>query len=307
MTKDADFKRVVRARAARTGESYEAALRQIRGADPGVHADAASLRAEFEEHGVVRLREVFSEDAAAAMREAVWRAWFDTYGITPEDRSTWSRAPAWKSLPRAKRDPIFRAVLGKQLNSTAGVLLGPGWTTSIGFGGLLASFPDSDTWRLPGREGIWHSDCMYATPMEPLPMLRIFALFGDVPAGGGGTLLVTGSHRMVAKFRAQQPERAVARAKEARFACHNSNAWLAELTHGDTTTPGRIERFMDEAADVEGIAARVIEASGRSGDVFVCHPWTIHCRGPNASRTPRFLRSPTLMRRDGTSAPPDGS
>jgi hypothetical protein len=54
---------------------------------------------------------------------------------------------------------------------------------------------------------------------------------------------------------------------------------------------------MDTVTDVEGIPARVIEACGRPGDVYVCHPWTIHAKAPNASGEPRFLRAPTLLRK----------
>lgn len=251
---------------------------------------------DFAERGIVRLDRVFDDAAAQVMQDAVWREWGARFGAKRDDATTWSSAPEWGQLPSAKRDPVFRGVLGSALHELADALLGPGWTASSGFGNLLASFPDADRWTLPGRGGQWHSDLSYTEPMAPLPALRVFAVFGDVAPGGGGTLLVAGSHRMVERFVGSQPEVAARPAKQSSEPCHRSNAWLAELTRGDESEPGRVERFLHAVTDVDGIPARVIEACGPPGTVYVCHPWTIHCRPPNASDRPRLLRSPTLSR-----------
>ena len=298
MTRDGDFKRLVRDRAARTGESYQTARRQLR---PEARSPGASEHDElvegFERTGIVKLTGVFSDDCATAMREAVWRGWADTYGVRRDDPTTWGVVPRFKTLKAVKRDPSFRAVLGDALRSIADRLLGPGWSTSNGFGSLLTSFPNATEWHLPSNDGMWHSDYGYTTPMDPLPGLRVFAVFGDVPAGGGGTLLVEGSHRMVERFVRAHPDVAAGRARLARSSCHASNPWLHELTHGDASDRGRVDRFMATTTDVDGIPARVIEACGQPGDVYVCHPWTIHCPPPNAHTQPRFLRSPTLGHR----------
>jgi hypothetical protein len=315
MTKDADFKRIVRARAVRTGESYQTAFRRLRpGADAptstSVDDDAAAMRAEFERVGIVRLHDVFSAESAEAMREVVWRSWGDAYGVRRDDPSTWNGVPDWGRTKDAKRHPRFRDILGPKLLRIADVLLGTGWTTSNGFGSLLVSFPDAERWHLPARDAMWHIDGRFVAPPEPVTALRVFAVFGDVPPGGGGTLLVEGSHRMVARFVAGHPNVGGQRARDLRAACHTSNAWLRDLTLGNPVDPSREQRFMHETSLVDGIPARVIEACGRPGDVFVCHPWTIHCRPPNAATQPRFLRSPTLCRPwdrdDGGEPEPDG-
>lgn len=251
-------------------------------------------RDEFDERGIVRLTGVFGADEAALMRDAVWRDWRVRYGAVPDDRSTWPPGE-WATHLRAKRDPVFRRILGPALGEVARALLGR-WTASTGFGNLLVSFPDAETWRLPARSGQWHSDFGYHDDMDPLPALRVFAVFGDVPPGGGGTLLVAGSHRMIARFVTDRPELRAAPAKESGPVLQRSNLWLEELTRGDDDAPGRVERFMSCVTDVDGIPAQVLEACGEPGDVYVCHPWTLHCRPPNASDRPRFLRSPTLTR-----------
>ena len=256
----------------------------------------ADLSSEFEERGVVRVDGVFDSDVAEAMQDAVWREWRARVGVRRDDPSTWSPAPAWGQLPSAKRDPVFRNMVGPRLRAVADALLGVGWTASSGFGNLLASFPDAERWTLPGRSGQWHSDFSFAVPMTPLPALRVFVLFGDVAPGGGGTLLVAGSHRMVERFIASQPDDAALPAKHSSEPCHRSNAWLSELTSGDDDEAGRIDRFLHTVTDVDGIPAQVVEACGPAGTAYVCHPWTVHCRPPNSSDRPRLLRTPTLTR-----------
>jgi hypothetical protein len=255
------------------------------------------LLEEFAARGVVRLTGVFSDEDAALMCDVVWAALHERDGIDRADRATWPTAPQWKKLPAAKRHPCFQAVLGPPLRELADALLGTGWVTSAGLGNLLVGFPEAPEWHLPGADGQWHSDYGYATPMDPLPSLRVFMVFGPTPPGGGGTLLVAGSHRMVGTFIRNSPDDAARRAKVARVACHSSYPWLKDLTHGSGSDPGRVEQFMSTVTDVDGIPAQVIEACGEPGDVYVCHPWTIHCRPPNAGDQPRFLRAPTLSRR----------
>ena len=310
MTEDRDFKRLVRERAARTGESYQRARQQLR--PPSEQASQAAGHGkrieEFRRTGIVKLTSVFSDESAAAMRDAVWQGWADTFGVRRDDPTTWSAVPAFKTVKAAKRHPSFLGVLGPQLRSLADTLIGPGWSTANGFGGLLASFPNTKQWYLPGAKGVWHSDYLYVTPMDPLAGLRVFAIFGDVPPGGGGTLLVEGSHLMVERFIHARPDLALGpRTKTTRAACHASNEWLRELTQGDASDPRRPERFMGEITDVDGTHARVIEASGQPGDVYVCHPWTIHCTPPNANDQPRFLRSPTLSHRRRQTEDPTAS
>ena len=44
-------------------------------------------------------------------------------------------------------------------------------------------------------------------------------------------------------------------------------------------------------AYLDGLPVRVVELTGRAGDVYVTHPWILHSIAPNASDTPRMMRS----------------
>jgi hypothetical protein len=163
------------------------------------------------------------------MRQVVWKAWEERDGIRADDRSTWPLETDWRVLREAKFHPAFRAVLGSRLVELADALLDTDWTAPHGFGNLLASLPDADIWHMPGRGAHWHCDYGFERRMDPLPALRVFAIFGDVACQGGGTLLVAGSHRMVELFVRDRPELAMAQAKRARPACHRSRCRLGLL------------------------------------------------------------------------------
>jgi hypothetical protein len=261
--------------------------------------DAETLKT-FEESGVVKLSSVFTPAQAERMRDVVWRDLFHSEGVVQEDRGTWRRQTPRTKLARAKRHPVFDALFGEQLRELADVLLGSGWSTSGAYGNLLVDFPDADQWQLPGRDGFWHCDFGNHPALDPLPALRAFAVFGDVPPGGGATLLVAGSGRMLVRYMARNP--GAPKSLKADVPWHQEIPYLRDLTLTEAPSdPGEKEarrrRFMDTVTDVEGIPARVVEACGQPGDVYVCHPWTIHTKAPNASDKPRFLRAPTLLRK----------
>ena len=43
-------------------------------------------------------------------------------------------------------------------------------------------------------------------------------------------------------------------------------------------------------ADIEGVAAKVVELTGEPGDMVFCHPTLVHCVSPNCGNEPRFMR-----------------
>lgn len=265
-----------------------------------------ALLEQFALTGVVVLHEVFSEEDASAMREVVWTDLSRTDGVVRDDPSTWRRSTPRRALHHAKRHPVFYKMFGPQLQEMADALLNPGWAISGGLGNLLVDFRDTERWYLPGQDAYWHLDTGWSDNMDRLSSLRLFALFGEVPPGGGGTLLVAGSPHFVRRHVARNPDAALGdlKSSDAATLLFRSHPWLAELALSER--PGewdaayeeaRRQKFMGSATDVDGTPARVIEARGGPGDVYVCHPWTIHCRPPVAADGPRFLRSPTLFPR----------
>lgn len=275
------------------------------GQTEGVAPRATSTLEELTTTGVVKIEGVFSQSDAERMRDVVWRDLHRTDGVDRDDPATWHRQEPLKKLARAKRDPAFQAIFGASLRRLADEVLGEGWSTSSAFGNLLVSFPDAQQWHLPGRDGFWHSDLGGRhDPGDLFPTLRVFAVFGEMPAGCGGTLLVEGSDALIRRYIEANPT--VERSLKADVAWHRDIPWLRDLTLATLPTDAdwraldeRRRRFMEQVTEVDGIPCRVVEVSGQPGDIFVCAPWTLHCKPPNASDRPRFIRAPSLARARG--------
>jgi ectoine hydroxylase-related dioxygenase (phytanoyl-CoA dioxygenase family) len=153
--------------------------------------------------------------------------------------------------------------------------------------------PNATEWRVPHR--VWHPDFGPSTSVRPLGAVKVWALCDDVEPTGGGTPQLLGSHRLFARYLEQTSEH---RYKEAKLGFLRSHPWLRQLSTPDED-PRRNQRFLDVEADVDGLPARVVELTGRAGDVFITHPWVFHTIAENATSRPRFMRSGAVMAPQG--------
>jgi len=169
------------------------------------------------------------------------------------------------------------------------------------------TFPvDSPTvWTVP--TGVWHWDCALHQNVGAVERLVVFTFFSPVETGGGGTLIVEGSHRLLQSFYHQLPpeERALAH-RTLRKRLLEWDPWLQRLCGLETVPAGRNTYLMGASHDVRGFPLRVVELTGRPGDAVICHPLMFHTTAPNHSDVPRFMRikfpGASSRPRSGTSA-----
>jgi hypothetical protein len=65
---------------------------------------------------------------------------------------------------------------------------------------------------------------------------------------------------------------------------------------GQASSPAdRIAAFMERETTVEGVPLRVVELTGKPGDMVFCHPVMAHCVAPNRGTRPRFMRIKTQV------------
>ncbi|HEY7107218.1 MAG TPA: phytanoyl-CoA dioxygenase family protein [Acidimicrobiia bacterium] len=257
-------------------------------------------RARFDASGIVKIDGAFSADEAAAMRDVVWRELHRRYDIDRHDRSTWHRHPP-TGLKGSKTSRAFAPVMGEPTRRVLDDVFGPGsWQPPKHYGQVLVTMPGGEPWRVPGRN--WHADFQYHGPAEPPFAVKVWALFGDVEPGAGGTPQLVGSHRLVARYLdgRSHGEREYKRVRDGFLRSH---PWLRALTVDDGD-PDRNARFMREDADVDGLPARVVECTGKAGDIYVTHPWVMHSIAANAGAQPRFMRSLALYRRVASDSDP---
>lgn len=164
------------------------------------------------------------------------------------------------------------------------------WQKPDRWGSLLVAFPESkEPWDVPTQS--WHLD-FPATRQPGLTGVRIFTCLDKLMPGGGGTLFVAGSHRLVRNLVHEGESLHSAAARKRLIATH---PWVKALCSRDQKTD-RIKRFMNDQTEIDGVKVRVVEMTGESGDVFLADPQILHAPAQNCSAIPRFVLSTTAFR-----------
>jgi hypothetical protein len=247
----------------------------------------------FERDSYVVLGQAFPRADGLAMERQWWRELEDTHGIRADERSSWRQIQG--DLKAAKRDPIQAKILTDRVRGAFDDLLGKAaWSPPRDWGRPLVTFPKPGTWELPTR--LWHWDNPCELHLDHPRALFVVSFIGPVAPRSGGTLILSGSPRLLIqrerRIPANQRPSSGARIWE-RF--HRSHPWLMALTGHAPSPADRIASFMDGETIVEDVPLRVVELTGEPGDMVFCHPLMVHCAAPNRGARPRFMRIKTQV------------
>ncbi len=242
----------------------------------------------FERDGYVVIRQAFPRADALAMEERWWSELADIHGIRRDDRSTWHQIPG--NLKAAKRDPAQAAILTGTVRGVCDDLLGAGtWSRPREWGVTLTTFPEPGSWEPPTR--LWHWDNPCEPHLDRPRGLFVASFIGPVAPRGGGTLIISGSPRLLIKQERRIPadqRRGLDSKTRERF--YRLHPWLMALTGQAPSPADRTAAFMASETVVDGVPLRVVELTGEPGDMVFCHSAMVHCRAPNHGTYPRFMR-----------------
>jgi hypothetical protein len=251
---------------------------------------SSAQRAEFDRRGLLRLPARIPPADVTAMRHRLWQHLAGTHGIQPDRPQTWPVDPP-AQFQKLTGTGAFDAMATGQLCAAIDGLLGPGrWQRPAHWGRPLVTFPRPGTaWDVPTSD--WHLD----TQDLELTMVVVFAHLAPVRPRGGGTLVITGSHRLTTPA-GPQSANAPVRSREVKAYLRTLDPWLRDLWQdgGDT---GRIHRYLTAGADIDGVHVRAEELTGEPGDAFIMHPRLLHVVAPNSLDTPRMMLLQFLHRR----------
>lgn len=222
----------------------------------------------FVADGYLKIAEAFPRDLAGECREILWR---DT-GRDPDDRTTWS-GPVVR-LGHYAQEPFRAAANTPRLHAAFDALAGKGgWTPPGGLGTFPVRFPSPDE---PGDDG-WHIDASFPgdDPSDFLgyrvnvasrgrALLMLF-LFSDVGEDDAPTRIRAGSHLDVPPI--LEPA---------------GDAGLTFVELAERAVPATEHR-------------PVALATGRAGDVYLCHPFLVHAAQPHRGTEPKFMAQPPLL------------
>jgi hypothetical protein len=244
----------------------------------------------FERDGFIVVRHAFSRADGLAMERRWWSELEDRHNIRPDDRSSWRQIPG--DLKDAKHDPIQAKILTERVRGVLDDLLGKAaWSPPKDWGRPIVTFPEPGAWEMPTR--FWHWDNPREPHIDYPTALFVVSFIGSVAPQSGGTLILSGSPRLLIQQERRIPagRRRDPAAKPwdwDRF--HGSHPWLMALTGRAPSPADRIAAFMDRETIVEGVPLRVVELTGEPGDMVFCHPVMVHCLAPNRGSRPRFMR-----------------
>lgn len=235
----------------------------------------------FAERGMIRVERFIAESTLAPARDLVYDTlskaglWHDDTWSTPADAK--QLRMRMKALKQRAKSNAFKHLLTPEVLNTARELVdGRAIRVMDPQTQLLFTPPDpSARWAVP--HNIWHLD--YARLGElGAPGVQMFAFIDTVLPGGGGTLLVAGSHRLL-------NDNGVLGSKEVKRRLKRED-YFRELMNPHASDR---DRFMSEPGHVDDVAVQVVELTGDPGDVFFTDLRLLHTLGPNTSHAPRIM------------------
>ena len=245
-------------------------------------------QAAYDREGLVALRGAVDAGAARAMADALWEA-LAPRGIRRAEPNTWPSGLV-SQLGGVAKGGAFEAMASLAVTGVVEGLLGPGWVRPLHWGVPLVTFPERGVvWDVPAKH--WHLD-MPVSAKAP-EVARVFLILSSLKPRGGGTLVVTGSHRVMLKLAAQETMKSGDAVRELKA----RQPWFAELA--DSSLPGRVERFMQRGGVVDGVPVKVVEMTGEPGDVFFMHPSLMHAFSTNAGDQARMMLTQWVEGRPG--------
>src|SRR5262245_59035357 len=241
----------------------------------------------FEQLGFVRIPGAFPATTAELIRRRLWDDLARRHGVRQDAPATWTVAQP-SHFQALRRSGTFEALASTVLMGVLDDLLGAGaWLRPDHWGDSLVTFPDTRAaWDVPHAG--WHIDWPPRGAARPLFGCKVLAFVSPVAAGGGGTVLLEGSHRLVERAVAASRSAATGHSPALRKALGAAHPWLRDLW-SRPTGGARIARFMRDGVVLDGVDLRVVELTGGPGDAVVFHPWLFHAAASNRGLEPRMM------------------
>ena len=245
-------------------------------------------KSEFDEHGWLCLPGAIPDEDVQQVLDRVWDDLEQRCGIPRDDPKRWPEARP-KGFNTLMRSGAYEPACSHAVRDAIDDLIGPGqWEKPSPWGALLLTFPSNGSWFLPNHS--WHMDLQASVSVaaDKTPGVQVFVVLEPLPARGGATIGLSGSHRLV-RHLARQPELIdEGRSKDISKAVRRAAPNLRDLWSHDSSSD-REARYLMSPVDVFGIPVQAVEFTGEPGDVIFMHPWILHTASANCGKRPRIV------------------
>ena len=221
----------------------------------------------FINNGFIKIENAFPATVAAQCVDLLWKA---TH-CHPDDQTTWTQ-PVIR-IGEMTDAPFIEAANSEFLHYAFDQLVGEdNWIPKTSIGSFPIRFPSQEKANDTG----WHVDASFTdenasnylewrinVQSKARGLLMLF-LFSEVSEHDAPTKLKIGSHLNVAKILSPAGEKGLA--------------------------------FMELAAHLDSINnCEEINATGKAGTVYLCHPFIVHAAQDHLGTKPKFMAQPALM------------
>jgi len=177
--------------------------------------------------------------------------------------------------PAKKSNALAEVITRELLDVVTALLDDRKFAAAMDIPQILFTLPNAATWTVP--HAVWHLD-VPRLPQGGAPGVQIFTFLNTVAPGGGGTLVVAGSHRLL-----NTGERIASRDVKKRL---KREPYFKALMSRDT---GDRLRFVQEPGRVGDVEVQVVELCGEPGDVYFVDMRMLHTLAPNTAPVPRMM------------------
>jgi len=242
----------------------------------------------FDGTGVIHQAGAVPAGEVRAMRARLCEAVDALDGLDEDAGARRPRLGSEHAMNAVVQDPIFDG-LAAHLARTVDAIFGANrWYPATGAwrGVALPNLPGAaGAWQVPHQH--WHFDEAPSIRARPWS-LGAFVFLDRVVAGGGTTLVMTGSARRLRAHAAElAPDRDLT-LEESTTGLARVEPWVRELLDPDYR-PDRRRRFLDEGCVSRDVPLRIVELVGEPGDVVFMDPRSLHAPSANASAHARLV------------------
>ncbi|HIG59467.1 MAG TPA: hypothetical protein EYQ22_01115 [Gammaproteobacteria bacterium] len=243
---------------------------------------------EFQDSGLIKLKQRLPGSVIEPARQLVYEkliaaGWCNETGWIGPKLGNQGQFKL-KSLKQCSHSRVFRALITDEIKSCLSELAGRQINMTPPHSQLLFTAPFTSVmgaytgcWDVP--YAIWHTDLPPGLSTG-LRGIQLFSFLDEVRPGSGGTLVVSGSHRLLSEFRHLPGKKLKKKLRQKPFFSDLMNRHYLMR-----------EQLMHEAAEVDGVLVKVHELTGKPGEVFAADMRLFHSLGDNCSEHPRLMVS----------------